>query len=280
MAIVLTWRDATGIPTVLSEANGYKVLRPTKGLGVAAPQNTIESLIAFDGAALTNRRRDTQSLIVPMFVRDAIRAQAKIETLATLLDNGPGQLEYADGVNTRYLKNVIYDGGLGGDLTDAPVSTWRKVNVMLLALDPWWYGPANSQALAVATPTAFDAAISFDSVLPFDGGAAVGVSIVGDAEAFPVITVTGPVTTLTVGASGLLWSVANPLLASDTLIVDHRPGSRGPRLNGGPVDWSLLSEASRLWTLAKGVTSVISGTTGSTGATSISMAWDPRYLAP
>lgn len=280
MATVLTWRDVNGAATVLSEATGYKVLRPTMGLGVAAPKNRVDSYIAFDGAALISRRRDTHPLLVPILVRDATRAQTKIEALATALDNGPGQLEYADGVNTRFMRNVIYEDGLDGDLSNAPSSLWRKVAVSLLALDPWWYGPANSQALSVATPTAFDAAVGFDAVLPFDGGASAGVSIVGDGESFPVITVTGPVTTLTVGSGGLLWSVANPLLSTDVLVVDHRPGSRGPRLNGGAVDWSLLSEASRLWSLAKGVASVISGTTGSTGATSITMIWEPRYLTP
>lgn len=280
MAIALTWRDAAGVPTVLSEATGYKVLRPTMGLGVAAPQNTIEPYIAFDGAALTNRRRNTQSVIVPILLRDATRAQSKIEALASALDNGPGQLEYADGVNTRYLKNVIYDGGLGGDMSNAPATAWRKIAVSLLALDPWWYGPANSQALSTSAVTAFDAAISFDAAIPFDGGVAVGVGVVGDAEAFPVITVVGPATTLTVSVGALSWSIAGALSAADVLVVDHRPGSRGPRLNGGLVDWSLLSEASRLWTLPKGVASVISGVNGSTGATSIVMAWDPRFLAP
>lgn len=280
MAITLTWRDVAGAATVLSEATGYKVQRPTMGLGVAAPQNTLENYIAFDGAALTNRRRNTQSLIVPLLVRDATRAQTKIEALATALDNGPGQLEYADGVNTRYLKNVIYDGGLGGDMSNAPVSAWRKLAVSLLALDPWWYGPANSQALSTSAMTAFDAAVSFDAAIPFDGAVAVGVSVVGDAEAFPVITAVGPLTTLTVTVNGLSWSIANALSASDVLVVDHRPGSRGPRLNGGLLDWSLLTEASRLWTLPKGVASVITTLSGNTGATSIVMVWDPRFLAP
>lgn len=280
MTITLTWRDVAGVATVLSEANGYRVLRPTRGLGVAPPQNIVDSYIGFDGAALTRRRRDTQSLIVPLFVRDLTRAQAKIEALASVLDNGPGQLEYADGVNTRYLKNVLYNGGLEGDMSDAPSTLWRKVPVLFLALDPWWYGPGNSQALSTAAVTAFDAAISFDAVIPFDGGVAAGVTVAGDTDAYPVITVTGPATSLTVGCGALSWSIANPLLATDTLIVDHRPGSRGPRLNGGGVDWSLLSEASRLWLLPKGSQSVISGFVGQTGATSAVMTWDPRYLAP
>lgn len=280
MTIILTWRDANNVATVLSEANGYKVLRPTMGLGVAPPQNTIEPYIAFDGAALMNRRRNTQSVILPILVRHATRAQTLIEALASMLNNGPGQLEYADGLNTRYLKNVIYDGGLSGNLSDAPNPLWRKIAVSLLALDPWWYGPGNSVTVTVTAVTAFDAVVGFDLFIPFDGGSTAGVAVVGDTDAYPVVTVTGPAATLTVGTGGLFWSIQDPLLAGDVLVVDHRPGSRGPVKNGGLVDWSLLSEASRLWTLPAGTDSVITGSTGTSGATSVVIAFEPRYLTP
>ncbi len=279
MTTQLTWRDVNGVATVLSEANGYKVLRGAVGLGVAEPKDTIDSYIAFDGAALVKRRRDTLSVILPLFIKHATRAQTLVEQLATAVQ-GPGELEYADGVNTRFLKNVVYSGGLGGNLENAPNPLWRKVPLALLALDPWWYGPANAAELSVATATAFDAAVSFDAVLPFDGGASASVSVTGDTSAYPVITVTGPATTLTVGSGGLSWSINAALIPGDVLVVDHRPGSRGPRKNGGLVDWSLLTQASRLFTLAPGTTSVISGTTGSTGATSISMQYEPRFLTP
>lgn len=279
MTIVLTWRDANSVATVLSEANGYKVLRPAMGLGAAAPQNNIENYVAFDGAALTNRRRGTLPVLLPVLVRDAARAQTLIAALAKMLQ-GPGQLEYADGTNTRYLKSVIYEGGLDGNMADAVNPLWRKVAVSLLALDPWWYGPATSQVLSTASPTTFDAAVSFDSVLPFDGGGSTAVPILGDTEIYPVFSVTGPATTLVVSSGGFGWAIASPLGGGDTLVVDHRPSSRGPRKNGGAVDWSLLTQSSRLFPVAQGTTAVITGATGTTGATVLVMSYDPRYLTP
>lgn len=280
MTTQLTWIDSAGVSTPLVEAGGYKLLRGTMGLGEAAPQNSIDDFVAFDGAVLVKRRRSTLGLLLPLLVRHATRVQTKIEELASMLERAPGQIQYDDGVNTRTLKNVIYEGGLGGDLSNAPFPVWRKVAVALLALDPWWYGPANSQALSTSAVTAFDAAIAFDSAIAFDGGAATGVNVSGDTDAYPVITVQGPATTLTVGSGGLVWSIAAALSASDVLIVDHRPGSRGPRLNAGGVDWSLLTEASRLWTLPRGVASVVTGIVGGSGATAINMSWEPRYLTP
>ena len=64
------------------------------------------------------------------------------------------------------------------------------------------------------------------------------------------------------------------------MVIDHRPSSRGPRKNGGVVDWSLITEDSRLFPLAQGTTAIGTGATGMTGATKIVMAFDGRYLTP
>lgn len=273
----MTWTDADGVETVLDGSAGILLRHAPIGLEAPNPSNTIDDYIAFDGGVLVNRRRPVRSIALGLFLEHATRVETVVAQVASMLQ-GPGELEWADGVNTRSLRQVIYEAGLDGS-GDVNLRE-RSMVVSLLALDPWWYGPANSTALSTAAATAFDAVVAFDLFIPFDGGSTASVAIAGDAEAYPVITVTGPATTLTVGVGTLQWSIAAPLLAADVLVVDHRPGSRGPAKNGGLVDWSLLTEASRLWTLAPGTTSVVSGTTGATGATTISMAYEPRYLTP
>lgn len=280
MTITLTWTDANGVATPLTAANGFTLMKGALGLGAPSPQNALESYVALDGSALVNRRFDVKAVTLPLYVQHATRAQTLISQLASMFQ-GPGELQYADGVNTRRLKQVIYDAGLSGDLSKASSKTWRLVPVSLIALDPWWYDTATLAALPASTaPTAFDAAISFDAAVPFDGGSSVTVAVPGDTDAFPVITVVGPITSLTVTCAGLAWTIVTALGASDVLVVDSRPGSRGPRLNGGSVDWSLLTAASRLWNLPNGSPSVIVSATGTSGATSISMTYEPRYLTP
>lgn len=274
---VLTWTAADGTVTVLDGSAGIWWRKGPIGLQAPDPTNTIDDYTSFDGGVLVNRRRSVRALILPIYLIHATRVQTVMSKLAAMLQ-GPGTLQYADGTDTRMLKQVIYEAGIDG--SGIANKLQRMLAVSMIALDPWWYGPANSQALSTGAVTAFDAAISFDAAIPFDGGVGAGVTVLGDAEAYPVITVIGPATTLTVSANGLSWSIAVALLSTDTLVVDHRPGSRGPRLNGGAVDWSLLTEASRLWTLPAGSTSVVSGIVGGTGATSIIMAWEPRYLTP
>lgn len=274
---VMTWTDAAGVATVLDGSAGIIARHAPIGLEAPSPVNTIDDYVAFDGGVLANRRRPARPIALGLFLEHATRVETVTAQLASMLQ-GPGTLQWADDVQSRVLRKVIYEAGLdgSGDVT----LTQRSVVVSLLALDPWWYGPANSQALSTSGVTAFDAAIGFDSLIPFDGGTGIGVTVVGDAEAYPVITVVGPVTTLTVICNGLSWSIASGLSTSQVLIVDHRPGSRGPTVNGAPVDWSWLTEASRLWTLPSGVTSVITAMTGNTGATSVTMTWEPRWLTP
>lgn len=279
MSIVLTWRDAAGVRTPLTDANGVRILRGVKGLGAAPVLNTIDPYVAFDGAALVSRRRNTNSLVLPMLIRDQSRAQTVVARISSLLQ-GPGELEYADGVNTRTLRSVIYEGGIDGDHSNTPSDRWRKIVVALTALDPWWYGASAQQTLSISAATAFSAAVAFSAAIPFNGGNSVSVNNVGDGEAYPVITLVGPFTTfdVTLGTTG--WSLASALPAGNTIIVDTRPGSRGPRLNSGGIDWSLLTESSRLFTLPKGTSAIVSGATGTTGATSATASWETRYLTP
>lgn len=279
MTFTLTWIDAAGASTALTQANGLIVTRGAIGLGAPAPQNVLDSYISSDGATLVNRRRDAQQVVLPLLIQHASNAQVLVRQVARMFQ-GPGQLTYSDGTNTRTLRNVIYNVGLGGDTSAQPSRLWRRVNVGLLALDPWWYGPSVSQSLTAGTTTAWDAAVTFNAAIPWDGGGSTSVVVDGDADVSPVVTITGPATTLTTTQGGIGWALATPLIAGDILVVDSRPGSRGPRLNGGTTNWALLTQASRLWTLSPGTQSVFAGATGTTGATTISVAWEPRWLTP
>lgn len=274
----MTWTDANGVDTVLDGSAGILLESNPVGLGAPNPANTIDDYVAFDGGVLVNRRRTVRQVALKLFIEHATRVETVEAELAQMLQ-GPGTLTWADDVHTRSLRNVIYEAGIDGSGIGNLLE--RSLVVAMLALDPWWYGPPQSASLSVEAATGFDAAIPFDSVTPFDGGGSTAVTVLGDVEAWPVFTVTGPVTTLTVGSGGAAWQISSPLTSSDTLVVDHRPASRGPSKNDGPVDWSLLSEASRLFPLEQGLTAVISGATGATpGVTELIMAYDGRYLTP
>lgn len=273
----LTWIDAAGTATVLDGSAGILLQADPVGLEAPNPTNTIDEYAVFDGGVLANRRHPVRAIALGLYLEHATRVETVTSGLAQMLQ-GPGQLRWSDDVNTRTLRQVIYEAGLDGGGVSNLLEATRVVS--LLALDPWWYGTAQSQILSVGAVTAFDDALAFDSVTAFDGGGTVAVPVLGDVESFPVFTITGPADTLVIGSGGFAWQLAAPLVAGDTMVIDHRPSSRGPRKNYGPVDWSLITENSRLWPLVNGLTAIISGATGTTGATAIVMAYEPRYLTP
>lgn len=276
---VLTWIDASGVETELIPTNGFRVLQDPSGLGVPSPTLTVEDFVAFDGSALVSARRAARGIVLPLEVTHPTRVMTRLASLARMVAAG-GSLRWDDGVNVRTLTGLVYEGGLTGD--GDPTQDALTVTLSLVAMDPWWYGDEVTESLTVTATTGFSAAVSFGSAsVPFNGGGVDVLSVPGDTEAFPVVTVVGPFDELTVGiAGGLDWSLASPLAAGYTLVMDSRPGRAGPRLNGGAVDWSLLTPTSRRWLLPVGSASVVVGAVGSSGGSSVELTYEPRYLTP
>lgn len=278
-SFTLTWTDADGASTDLVRSEGLLVTRGPIGLDAPPVDNVLGQFTATDGASLTSRRRTPRQVILPFHLEHGTRVQTRVAQLARMLQ-GPGELTWTDGTSSRKLRRVIYEAGLSGDLSAASSPTWRRAVVSLLALDPWWYGESTSVPLSIAAATAFDAAIPFDDAIPFDGGASTSITVDGDADAFPVVTVVGPVSALTVSNGVQAWQLAAAVASGATIEVDSRPTSRGPRVLGGETDWSLLTEGSRLWTLPAGSASIVANATGTSGATSITAQWESRWLTP
>lgn len=281
MTITVTCTTATGTVVELHDPTvGCVVLKGAAGLDAPPVSNNIAALLSFDGGVLVKSRRTVRPIVLPLMLTDAARPQTKVAEIAAALV-GPSTITFSDGVITRELLNVIYEAGLEGELSNAMSgATWRKFAVSLLALDPWWYGESATAQFTISLQIPFDdAATVFDAAVSFDGAASNPILVSGDAPAFPVTTIVGPFTTLTVGlAGGQSFTLAAALAAGSTITVDARPGSRGPSLNGGPVDWSLLTPASRLWELEVGMSVMDVAATGDTGASLISMSWRERWL--
>jgi hypothetical protein len=281
MSRTLTWIDANGTSTVLDRTSGYIAMFGGVGLDVPPTELNTAKYLSSDGSVLVKRRRGHRRVAFPMFINTGGAASTAVGLAASFFQ-GPGTLRYT-GVNIRELLNVVYETGMEGDWSDdvAVNETWRKLVVGLIALDPWWYGSSTSTALTFAAATAFDAAITFNNAIGFDGSDANPVTIAGDATAFPITTIVGPFTTLQVGvAGGQTFTLAAALAAGSTIIVDTNPGNRGPRLNAGAIDWSLLTPASRLWELPLGSSVLNAAATGTTGASIVEVAWRERWLTP
>lgn len=277
----LTWIDADGTSTLLNVTTGFRFLTGGVGLDVPPTELNTAAYLSSDGSVLVKRRRGHRRVALPIYINTGGSVSTAVGQAASFFQ-GPGTLRYT-GVNTRDLTNVIYEAGMEGDWGDdvAVNETWRKLVVGLIALDPWWYGTSTTTSLTFAAAVTFDAAITFNNAIGFDGSDANPVTVAGDASVFPTITITGPFTTLLVGfAGGQTFQLTSALAAGSTIVVDSKPGNRGPRLNAGPIDWSLLTPASRLWELPVGFSVLNAAATGNTGASLVEVSWRQRWLTP
>lgn len=280
-----SWTDANGATTeLLDQANGVSVLLAgASGLNAPPVDNFSASLVALDGSLLVKRRRPERMFVLPLLI-ESTNLQAKVRTITAALQ-GPGTLTLSDGIDSRTLLDVYYTDGLGGeyDPESAIPDRWQKFPVLMTALDPWWYGESQTVTLAFGAETPFDDASAFDAASAFDGASSTPITVGGDgdAPALPSFTLTGPFDTLVVGiAGGQQFEIAEALAGGDVVTVSTERGNRGPRLNGGPIDWSLLTPESRLFDLSVGSMTIFTRSTGSTGSSGAEMTFRQRWLTP
>ena len=279
------WVAADGRIVELSAVNGYTILAGVQGLDSPPVELFTEARTEGDGSVLVKRRTGVRYVAVPMYVNTGSHIRDAVSFLSDVF-RGPGQLRVSDdGVNYRTLRDVYYETGLAGDESRgvSMPSAWRKVVVSLQALDPWWYGNAEGQVMSLGGVSGFSASgIDFDDPdVPFDGGSSTTFQVGGHEAAYPVWTLSGPFTTCIVLVNGSQqFQLAAAVADGDYVTVDTRPGSYGPSLNGGAVDWSILTAASRLPVLAPGSVSVTVSSSGTDAGSTVIAEYEPRWLTP
>lgn len=279
------WVAEDGRIVELSAANGYTILAGVLGLDAPPVQLSTDPRTEGDGSVLVKRRTGIRYLSIPMYVNTGSEIRAAMSYLSDVF-RGPGQLRVSDdGINYRTLRQVFYDFGMDGNESRnvSMPHAWRKFVVSLQALDPWWYATAETETMNLGAGAEFSAsAVDFDdAATPFDGGESTTFQVGGHADAYPVWTLDGPLDTCTVlVAGGQSFTLATALADANTITVDTRPATRGPSLNGGRVDWSLLTASSRLPTFAPGTVSVAVAVTGTDAGSGVSVEYEPRWLTP
>lgn len=260
----------------------------TLGLYELPNDLSIQARVTGDGGVLTSLRRSPRSLSLGLLVEGWPVAVTWSDMLASLMVGGV--LMSAVEGRVRTLHQVVLEGPspsmLGLDLLQVEAD---HIPVSLIALDPWWYGQAQVVTVPLtSTSTAFDAPIAFDAAVPFNGGASISVTVEGHTRVAPRFLIVGPTTNVTVSNGTVLFEVTRDLAAGDIVEIDTRPGSRGPHLGSdmvtgstpGLVDWSLLSEASRLFDLPVGTSPLMFGATGTNADSKLQVVWEPRWLTP
>jgi hypothetical protein len=246
-----------------------------------------EQRTSFDGAALISERFEPRQIMLPLFFYDENgNARDKVAVLARrllLVGRLGGELQVTQGARTRSLFEVRRTAGLEG--FETPIGNWRRLVLELTAGDPWWYGPTQQIDLAFDAETPFDeATVDFDDAgTPLDGGNSTLFTVSSDIDVFPEFVVTGPFTDLSVSNSltGESWQIDQPVAAGQVLVVDARPGRRGPRMQGAVrPDWSLVTAPSRLFTLRPGSNTIAVGAAGDDPDSNVQLRYRARFATP
>jgi hypothetical protein len=255
---------------------------------LAPPWSISEDTVASrDGALVRGVRAGVREVTIPLlFQRDTeplLRAAMRSWVRRVNPANGFGALRifYADGTG-RELSQVLYSTGLQGNKgSDVYGRWWQKAALVFRAYDPYWQDITDT-ALTVAggTQTPFFPLLPLHLSIGGIGTAKV-IDNDGDADAWPVWTLTGPGTGLTIanGTTGKTLSAPSLSWASGhSITIDTRPGAKSVTLDDGTNLFANLDAASELWPLVPGAQAITVTVGGSSSSTVVTLRYRRRWL--
>lgn len=291
---LLTWEwvDPSGVTRALSGGAAAVTVRQATGLGVPPIDLSEDKLTFTSGTVMRHAAIKSREIELSLLAQGASAAamESVFDDLrrwfatANERSRTPGYLRLTrpDAVVRQIA--CYYAGGLDSD-TALGTRIHQRTALRLLAPEPYWTDQADTEeSYGTADSTTvwfpfFPLNLGINDVL-----ATPNIINSGDVDAYPVWTVTGPGTNPTAQntTSGELWQLNMTLLAGETVVIDTRPSSlRGstPSVqdNYGNNRFGDLVNTSELWWLAPGENQVSLSIGNATVASSIALAYLPRY---
>jgi hypothetical protein len=241
---------------------------------------------SYDGENVRGVRANARDVIIPlhMWGQDRGECKARFQALVAALNPqlGQGTLTFTEAAGTSRSIGAYYSQGLeGNDDDDKTGRTWMSAVLAFHAPRPFWEGDAQFVQFDVGSSGSWfpvlPLAVRNSQVL-----GSVQIQNVGDAECFPVWTVTGPCSsiTLTNATTGKSLVIAQALTSSDTAVIDFREGAKTALMNGVTNLYSAISiTSSAFWSLKPGLNNITITLPGAAGTTTARMDYKPRYLA-
>lgn len=282
MAETVTWIDADGVSTTLEvEWNvAGRFAPPTMFEEEGVPEQP--------GARLRNVRHGVREFALPLWITGATEAALRtaMRDLVKAMNpkRGPGKIRVLSPVGDEREITCSYADGLDMRETLGETSGLlvQRASVVFRAHDPYWQATSDITATYTSgTPAAFfpffPLRLSASSVFT-DASA----NNIGDVEAWPVWTIVGPGSDIYLRnlSTGYLLHLSATLGAGESVVIDTRPGAKTVTRGDGANLFSSLSTDTYLWPLREGANSVRVEMSSATAASSVSLAFRPRYLSP
>jgi hypothetical protein len=290
-APLLSWTSPAGRVTSLSDHGGAAsgVLVQPGILGFGMPDWTYyeSTSPAFDGSSVRGHRAEAREITLPVLIFGDTRADMLARYRALVADlkprrSQPGTLTVTarDGSTVRGIRGY-YAGGMGGQ-DDHVAWGMRHISaaVVIRCPSPHFLGEEISQTFRLGEvgefyPFTIPWTVSDSQVL-----GSVTVDNVGDADTYPVFTITGPVASanLTNTTTGQTISVSPGVDAGDVMVIDTRETRRSVIVNGTENRYGDLTADSVLWPLVEGPNDIALEMPGADQDSALTVAYQLRYL--
>ncbi|GGM64057.1 hypothetical protein GCM10012275_38220 [Longimycelium tulufanense] len=282
MAETVIWIDPDGATTTL-EVNWSTRARFAPPIAFEE-----EGVPEQPGSRLRAVRHATREFVLPLWISDSSESALRttLRDLVKAMDpaRGDGTIRVtAPGGDQREIV-CRYAGGLELDeiLGDTSGPLVQRTPVVFRAFDPYWRATSDTVDTYTTGTTAtffpfFPIRLSSSEVF-----ADPTVNNVGDVEAWPVWTITGPGSNVNLkrftGGETKTLTLSTTLGAGETAEIDTRPGKKTVTKGDGTNLFGSLSSSSVLWPLLAGDNPIRVEMTGSTSDSSVKLAFRPRYL--
>ncbi|KOX32933.1 tail component family protein [Streptomyces sp. NRRL F-4707] len=283
----VSFTDPRGVVTVFSDWERGWLLQPgAKGLDMPDYQVATDESPGIDGYEVRDVRAQGKTITLPIAFWANDSRQAYKERRRKLINSlnpkrGVGTLTLTEPDGATRSIGAYYTGGLEGDESlDAAGERWC-INALTFGVpSPYWTGTEVTHSFSAGSSA------EFFPILPVQVGDSqvlgeVTVDNVGDDVAYPVWTIKGPATSITLinDTTGQEIKLTRTISGTDTIVIDTRERRQTALLNGVTNLWPDLSDASELWPLQEGENDLNLVVAGSTSATSVTLTYQPRYLA-
>jgi hypothetical protein len=286
---LLSWFDVTNTEWPLNGELGYYSTRGPQGLYGIPVTIITQDVPQQPGTTEKYIQRLPSQPTIPLFIQadteedlDAARRALKYAMQAS---RGIGTLQHTanDGA-IRELNCRLAKGFEGDESAGRHVPGGLFLDLQFFAADPFWYDVNFQQLIfAVSAGSALlGTGVAFIPIHLSGSGLSGSASVfnAGDADAWPVWTVTGPMTSCTFlnNTTGDTMTIVATLTSVQSVTIDTSPGQKTIIRENGVKHFEYLSPVTgNLWSMAPGTNSLTITLAGSSGATQVALQYKQRY---
>lgn len=277
MAEQLFWVDADGVEHDLSSGDHLATVGVS---GRSMPPIDFRDFAARPGAgsSLTEVRHGAREVAVPVALLGDV--QSGVRSWSRRFDpvRGEGRLRARSDAGDRDLP-CRYVGGLDSAVEDVP--RLRRFVAVFRAFDPYWRDVDATEVTVERGELGLWLPWPPVTVVSDDVFASVDVNNTGDVQAWPVWTVSGPATSVSLTTDrGDALTVAFPILANERLTIDTRPGFKTVVDQDGNNRFSSLDvNDDDLFGFPVGATQVSVSIADPTDESRVDLSWRRRWLS-